>query len=92
MRGAQVAAANIAVEILGQTVDRELHNEVKSIIENGGGKATYAKSETPWGGSLSVVLGAHADIPGLSAEEAHFIKTSFGAHFLATGGNVRYIM
>ncbi len=92
MRGAQVAAANIAGEILGQPVDRELHYEVMCIIENGGGKGTYAKSETPWGGSLSVVLGAHTDIPGLSAEEAHFIKTSFGDHFLATGGNVRYIM
>jgi len=26
------------------------------------------------------------------AEEAHFMKTAFGEHFVSTGGNVRYVM
>lgn len=92
MRGAQVAAANIAHEIGGQTPDQELHYELMCVIENGGSKGTYAKSDTPWGGALSVVMGAHSETPGLSAEEAHFIKEAFGDHFLTTGGNIRYII
>ena len=92
MRGAQVSAANIAAEIAGGQPDRELHYELMCVIENGGGKGTYTRSDTPWGGTTSVVMGAHSDTPGLSAEEAHFIKKAFGDHFLATGGNVQYIM
>ena len=92
MRGAQVAAANIAREIAGQTPDQELHYELMCVIEHGGGKGTYAKSDTPWGGTVSVVMGAHSETPGLSAAEAYFIKKAFGDHFLETGGNVRYIM
>lgn len=92
MRGAQVAATNIAHEILGQPSDWEQHDELMCVIENGGGKGTYVKSDVPWGGSLSVVMGAHAESPGLSAEEAHFLKKAFGDHFLATRGNVRYIL
>jgi sulfide:quinone oxidoreductase len=92
MRGARVAAANIAGEILELSSNWEHHDEVMCIIESGGGKGTYVKSDTPWGGSLSVVMGAYTDTPGFAAEEAHFIKKAFGDHFLATGGNVRYIM
>jgi sulfide:quinone oxidoreductase len=92
MRGAQVAAANIASEVSGGEADRELHYELMCVIENGEGRGTYARSDAPWGGDLSVVMGGHSDNPGLSAEEAHFIKKSFGDHFLSTGGNVRYIM
>ncbi|MHB1527318.1 MAG: hypothetical protein ACYCZN_13765 [Candidatus Dormibacteria bacterium] len=62
------------------------------MIENGGRKGTYAKSDTAWGGSASVVMGAHRETPGLSGEEAHFMKCAFGEHFLSTGGNVRYVM
>lgn len=92
MRGAQVAAANIAREIEGKPADHELAHEMMCVVENGGGRGTYMKSTAPWGGDLSVVLGAHSGKPGLSPEEAHFIKKAFGDHFLATGGNVRYVM
>lgn len=92
MRGGVVAATNIVHEIAGEPADREHRNEVMCVINNGGGKGTYVKSDSPWGGSFSLVMGAHSDTPGISAEEAHFIKTSFGEHFLKTGGNVRYIM
>lgn len=92
MRGAKVAAANVAREIDGRAADRRLGYEMMCVVENGGGRGTYMKSTAPWGGDLSVVLGAHSGTPGLSAEEAHFIKKAFGDHFLATGGNVQYIM
>lgn len=92
MRGAQVAAANIASEIADREAARELHYELMCVIENGEGRGTYAKSDTPWGGEFSVVMGAHSDAPGISPEEVHFIKKAFGDHFLSTGGNVRYIM
>lgn len=62
------------------------------MIENGAGRGTHARSDTPWGGNLSVVMGAHSDTPSLSAEEAHFIKKAFGDHSLSAGGNIRYIM
>jgi sulfide:quinone oxidoreductase len=90
MRGGVVAALNIAHEIMGKLANWEHHNEIMCVIDNGGGKGTYVRSNVPWGGSVSVVMGAHADTVGLSAEEAHFIKKAFGEYFLATGGNVGY--
>ena len=92
MRGAKVAAANIARELAGRPASLELEYEMMCVIENGGGRGTYMKSTAPWGGDLSVAMGAHSDVPGLSAEEAHFIKKAFGEHYLSTGGNVQYIM
>ena len=92
MRGAKVAAANIAREIEGRPADLELEYEMMCVVENGGGRGTYMKSTGPWGGDLSVVLGAHSGKAGLSPEEAHFIKKAFGDHYLSTGGNVQYIM
>jgi hypothetical protein len=90
MRGGVVAALNIAYEIMGKPAQWEHHNEIMYVIDNGGGKGTYVRSNIPWGGDVSIVMGAHADTPGLSAEEAHFIKKAFGEYFLATKGNVRY--
>jgi sulfide:quinone oxidoreductase len=92
MRGGVVAALNIMHEIIGKPASWEHHNEIMCVINNGGGKGTYVRSDVPWGGSLSIVMGAHADTPGLTAEEAYFIKKSFGDYFLTTGGNVRFIM
>lgn len=92
MRGAKVAAANIASEIKGRRAERELEYEMMCVVENGGGWGTYMKSTAPWGGDLSVVMGARSNNQGLSPEEAHFIKKAFGDHFLSTGGNVQYIM
>jgi sulfide:quinone oxidoreductase len=90
MRGGVVAALNIANEIMGKPATWEHHNEIMCVIDNGGGRGTYVRSNVPWGGSVSVVMGAHSDVVGLSAEEAHFIKKAFGEYFLATGGNVGY--
>jgi hypothetical protein len=92
MRGGVIAAVNIGQEIMGKPATWEHCNEIMCVIDNGGGRGTYVRSNIAWGGDLSLVMGAHADGPGLTAEEAHFIKRSFGDHFLATGGNVRYIM
>ena len=92
MRGSKVAAANIAREIQGNAADVTLEYEMMCVVENGGGRGTYMKSTAPWGGDLSVVLGAHSGKPGLSPEEAHFIKKAFGDHILATAGNIQYIM
>ncbi len=90
MRGGVVAALNIAHEIKGKPANWEHHNEIMCVINNGGGKGTYVRSNVPWGGNVSVVMGAHSDVVGLSAEEAHFIKKAFGEYFLSTGGNVGY--
>jgi sulfide:quinone oxidoreductase len=90
MRGGVVAALNIASEIMGKPANWEHHNEIMCVIDNGGGKGTYVRSNIPWGGDVSVVMGAHSDVVGLTAEEAHFIKKSFGEYFLANGGNVGY--
>ncbi len=92
MRGGVVAALNITHEIIGKPATWEHCNEIMCVINNGGGRGTYVRSDVPWGGSLSLVMGAHADGPGLTAEEAYFIKKSFGDYFLSTGGNVRFIM
>lgn len=92
MRAGRVAATNVASEIMGQPGNWQFHNEIMCVIENGGGRGTYVRSTVPWGGDVSIVMGAHSDVVGLTAEEAIFIKKSFGEHFLATGGNVRYIM
>ena len=90
MRGGVVAALNIAHEIMGKPTNWEHHNEIMCVIDNGGGKGTYMRSNVPWGGDVSVVMGAHSDVVGLSAEEAHFIKKAFGDYFLKTGGDVGY--
>lgn len=92
MRGAKVATGNIASEIAGRKADIELEYEMMCVVENGGGVGTYMKSTVPWGGQLSIVMGARSDNSGLSPEEAHFIKKAFGDHFLSTAGNVQYIM
>ena len=90
MRGGVAAAINIAQEIMGKPANWEHHNEIMCVIDNGAGKGTYVRSNVPWGGDTSIVMGAHSDTPGLTAEEAHFIKKSFGEYFLSTGGNVGY--
>jgi sulfide:quinone oxidoreductase len=92
MRAGRVAATNVASEIMGTPGNWEFHNEIMCIIENGGNRGTYVRSNMPWGGNVSIVMGAHSDVVGLTAEEAIFIKKSFGEHFLATGGNINYIM
>lgn len=92
MRGGVVAATNIAYEIMGKPAYWEHRNEIMCVINNGGGKGTYVRSDVPWGGNLSIVMGAHAETPGLTAEESYFIKKAFGDYFLANGGNVRFIM
>ena len=92
MRAGRVAATNVASEIMGQPGNWEFRNEIMCIIDNGAQRGTYVRSQVPWGGTISIVMGAHANVDGLSAEEAHFIKKSFAEHFLATGGNIRYIM
>ena len=90
MRGGVVAAINIVQELMGKPAHWEHHNEIMCVIDNGGGKGTYVRSDVPWGGTTSIVMGAHSDTLGLTAEEAHFIKKSFGEYFLSTGGNVGY--
>jgi sulfide:quinone oxidoreductase len=90
MRGGVVAALNIVHEIMGKPANWEHHNEIMCVIDNGGGKGTYMRSNIPWGGDVSVVMGARSDVVGLTAEEAHFIKKSFGEYFLANGGNIGY--
>lgn len=57
MRGAKIAAANIALEIQGHAADLTLDYEMMCVVENGGGRGTYMKSTAPWGGDLSVRAG-----------------------------------
>jgi sulfide:quinone oxidoreductase len=90
MRGGVAAAINIAHELMGKPANWEHYSEIMGVIDNGGGKGTFVRSNVPWGGDISIVMGAHSDTPGLTAEEAHFIKKSFGEYFLSTGGNVGY--
>lgn len=92
MRGAQVAAATIAHEIGGQPASEALHYELVCVIGNGGGRGTYLRSDVPWGGTVSVVQGGYTHAPGLSADEAGFLKTAFGEHFLSRGGDIRYVL